>query len=301
MRRIFALMFAGLMFFTPAVSPCQTEIDKAKLQLQEIEDLVKKRGKEQPAEPPQIQWNRYVTKNFEILSLDDAQGKYLYDNMEFMKTWTLWRWGMKDIDFSMKCKVVCVPSKDLYKKLFNKENALWRVDMDGNRIKSTTIWIITDEPHWNTAIPLQLTEVVHAEFEQSYGAKLPFWVHRGMTVLNTRLTDIRVCLAKTGNPSTKALLEMTAEAYSKLDANGKATYDAQAAAFTLMLRKQFGGGKAVLAMTDISRTNPLVGLQNVGKFATYEAADTAFQGFCRGVAANVAAIPNSYLTWYNND
>jgi hypothetical protein len=43
-----------------------------------------------------LQWNRYVTKNFTILSIDNEKGKILSESIEEIKTSSLVRWGFPD-------------------------------------------------------------------------------------------------------------------------------------------------------------------------------------------------------------
>ena len=62
-------------------------------------------------------WNKWNTNNFTILSIDQAQGEYLFNNLEAIKTWSLTRWGMSDLKYSAECRVFCVPNKNLMKKL----------------------------------------------------------------------------------------------------------------------------------------------------------------------------------------
>src|SRR5580698_5192926 len=65
-----------------------------------------------------LQWNRYVAGNFTIMSINDAQGKWLAENIEKIKAWCITRWGFPDFKFSKECRVMCVPSHQLMKKLF---------------------------------------------------------------------------------------------------------------------------------------------------------------------------------------
>lgn len=280
MRMLLAFCFCFLVSFAVA----QPESKSNSAQLTAFKD-----------EPVPLQWNRYTTNNFEILSLDDAQGKYLFYNIEFIKTWTLWRWGIKDVDFAsgtnkqiVKCKVVAVPNRDLYFNLFGKKDPTWRVEIKDGKFESV-IWIITDEQKWNTAIPTQLTEVILTNFENTYQTKFPVWCRRGMTVLNSRLSDIKLNL-KT-EVISKTLLEMTPEVYSQLTSAQKTTYDSQAAVFCLWLRQEHNG-KVFLDFLSAAMGSPQSAFQVVG-FTSYADADQKLKAYL----SKLVNVPDNYLTW----
>lgn len=212
-------------------------------------------------QPKELQWNRYVTANFEILSLDDSQGKYLYNNIEFIKTWVLWRWGMKDIELSSKCKIICVPSVDLYEKLFNKQSSSWSAEQE------YVIWMITDGKKWNTKLPVYLTEIVLRNFEKKYNVEIPTWCHRGMSILNGRIDDVRLKV----NTGVFASATLLTENYSKLSDNQKNNYDAESALFCLWIKKEYGN-KIFLKYINDSSSNPEYYLQYFG-VKTYSECD----------------------------
>jgi len=281
------------------------KLQTAKSRIGEIRGLVLnlQQNQPQPQQPaqPQLQWNRYTTDNFEVLSLDDAQGKYLCSNIEYIKTWTLWRWGIKDFDFpsvknskgdtvKVKCKLICVPSADLYEKLFNRKTPSWRVEVkDG--VPEYTVWFITEGTKWNTNLPVLLTEVVIANFEASTGSKFPVWCHRGMSVLNGRIEDIRARLSLVGGFDSKSLFAMTPEAYTKLDDTKKATFDAQAAFFCLWARQEFNG-KVFLDFLGGAMINPEYSLR-LFNIATCADCDSRVKLY----ASKLATGSDYYFSW----
>jgi hypothetical protein len=294
MRTLISFLLCSLLILPVlADDPVDKNIQQANSQIKELQDLLKggqdllKVGRPQPKE---LQWNRYVTKNFEILSLDDAQGKYLNDNLEFMKTWILWRWGIKDADFQAPCKVVCVPSSELYEKLFNRKTSAWRADLVNGKTEGI-VWIIADQQKWNVSIPNQLTEVVLANFEALYGRKMPVWCHRGMSVLNGRLTDVRASVIQATKIDTKNILETTFENYNKLNEVQKATFDAQAATFCLWARQEHNW-KVFLDFLAGSMINPEHSLQYLG-VNTYVLCDSKVQFYQQ----KLLGVSDHYLTW----
>ena len=66
-----------------------------------------------------LEWNRYVTKNFTILSIDNQKGKQLAETIDSLKSLSLTKWGFPDVKFTKECRVFCVPNYNLLKKLFN--------------------------------------------------------------------------------------------------------------------------------------------------------------------------------------
>lgn len=210
-------------------------------------------------DPKDLQWNRYVTKNFEILSLDDAQGKYLSGNVEYIKTWVLWRWGVKDVEFKKPCKLICVPSTPLNARLFGKNVPVVKSDENG-----TIIWMISEQPKWHSALAGLITEAAVTNLESVSGKKLPLWCRRGMSVLNGRVSDIKM----PAKVDTKWLMD------GKPTEAQKATYDAQAAAFCLWVRTEYNGKVFLDVLSDTSEQ----GLQkHLG--LGYSAADAKIQSF----------------------
>ena len=113
-------------------------------------------------------WNRWTTKNFVVCSLNDKQAQYLHKHLELVKAWAFSRWGLYDIDFSAECRLICVDDKALFKKLFNLENSKVEIrrDKDG-KIEMAVIFLLLDGDPSRT-VPIPLTEVCLAEFEQKY-------------------------------------------------------------------------------------------------------------------------------------
>ncbi|MGG2329436.1 hypothetical protein ACE40V_24090, partial [Salmonella enterica] len=86
------------------------------------------------------------TKNFIVLAINPEHRDYLGQSMEFMRRWEFDRWGMKQVDFSVKCMVLVATDKEEYKKLFNgKDVPAVRIDREpSGKIKALTIWCWAD-------------------------------------------------------------------------------------------------------------------------------------------------------------
>jgi hypothetical protein len=260
-----------------------------------------------------LQWNRYTDaqSNFEILSLDDQQGKYLYDNLDNLKAWVLTRWALPNEAFPTKCKVIVVSNKDQFKEFFAKESPQYRVTKDANgQIKELTIWLSSDTPHWNTGVLTKvLTEVCLQNFEVKNG-KVDFWVHRGMSVVNGDLSSLRQSL---GNLSlifqknlpiysTKDLLEMTPETLAKHPSEVSVWYESESACFLLMLYKEFGPRKFNAFLSQSRTTGPEAALRSVYGFNAYADVDIAFRNYMFNLSNEITGkgqqvTPNSSITW----
>ncbi|MHA2043784.1 MAG: hypothetical protein ACW99G_03260, partial [Candidatus Thorarchaeota archaeon] len=63
-----------------------------------------------------LNWYKGSSGKFTVLSIDKENAKYVLDNIDNMRKWTLTRWGLPDIAFSAECRIMCVPNKALMKK-----------------------------------------------------------------------------------------------------------------------------------------------------------------------------------------
>ena len=81
------------------------------------ESLIAAGNSEVPKVIEGLQWNRWTSKNFVVLALDDNYAQFLHNHLEVVKTWTLKRWGLSDVDYSVPCKFICVDDPSLFYKL----------------------------------------------------------------------------------------------------------------------------------------------------------------------------------------
>lgn len=260
---------------------------------------------EVPKELEGLQWNRWTSKNFTVVALNDAQAQYLHKHLELVRVWCLARWGMYDTDFSGECKVIGVDNPALFKKLFNLDSTRVEIRRDpSGKIKESVIFILLNGPPSQT-VPVPLTEVCLAEFAQKYNARLPVWSQRGMAMLNGTLPQIRERIAEIkpvlerNDPMffSKGLMEMDADAYKKLDADKKRLFDNCAMAYCLMIRKEFGQNNYLNVLKGCSDGSPEAAIQKVLGFADYAAIDRTFKRYMTDLAREVVAgkTPDSYL------
>jgi len=259
-----------------------------------------------PATPPDLAWNRFESQNFEVLATSKEQGESLHHSLEHMRRWLYDRWGFKQGDFSVKCKVLVVHDQATYLKLFKKDKPAVRVERDkGGRIQALTIWCWAGDRWYTSTLPGFLTEVVLSEFEQAHNVKFPLWLHRGMATLNRSVPDIR---QEVGSISqiyeknlpcfwTQDIMTMTQEKLVKFQPQNQAWFDRQSAAFCLYLMKQHGR-KKFLEFLDTSLRSPEKALAIIGQ-ADYQAFDQEFNRYMYNLSREIVTnkTPNSYLTW----
>lgn len=253
-----------------------------------------------------LQWNRWTSKNFVVLCLNDTQAQYLHQHLESVKSWTLSRWGMYDVDFSSECKVICVDDPVLYKKLFGLSESRAEVRRDETgKIKATVVFLLVNDVPSKT-VPSPVSEVCFAELSQKYNTKFPLWANRGMRELNASIPQIRQRMAELQTPLasntpmyfSKGLLEMTEEQYKKETAERQALYDRNATAFCLMIRKEFGQDNYLTLLKKCSEgAQPETALREVIKFPSYASFDSSYKRFMIDLSKECVSgsAPDQYL------
>lgn len=260
-----------------------------------------------PKEIEGLQWNRWTSKNFVVLAINDRYAEYLNTHLELVKTWTLGRWGLFDVDFSVPCKMICVDDPVLYEKLFKLKQSKVEVRRDEQgRIKETVIFLLANTAP-SHAVPSPLAEACLAEFGQKHNTNFGFWLYRGTSLLNGSLEQIRGRVVGMRQPLTanqpiyfsKGLLEMKREDYLKLSDDQKQLYDSCAMVFCLMIRKEYGQDKFHHLMKD-SSVNPEAALKAHTKFDSYDLFDRTFKRYMIDLAngINSGKTPDHYLQIY---
>jgi hypothetical protein len=261
------------------------------------------RAEEDPSIKDKV-WNRWTSKNFTVCSINDSQAQYLNKNLESVKTWVYTRWGLPDQDFSAECRLLCVADKAFYNKLFQLDETRIEVRKDNGKITMSVIFLLLDDKPSKT-IPLPLTEVCLAEYEQKNGVKVGMWARRGMALLNGSIPTIRQEIGDLYEPLkkdkplcfSKALFQMTEEQYAKETVENKRLYDRCAAAFCLMLRKEFGQEKFLKLF---GNANPGESIISVYGFKTLDEFDATFKTYLTDLTTDLSGTagrktPDSYL------
>ncbi len=234
-------------------------------------------------------WYRWTTKNFIILSLDQKQGIYLFNNIEDIKKSILAKWGLPDINFSSECKVLCVKDQNLFKKLFNLDQS--KVEIRENL---DVLFLLLDGPPHQTFIPY-FSEVVLSEFFNKYNLKLNIWT-RGMSLLTQPVSNIRKDIVSLHNQnlfSAKEILEMTQK-----ELRDKNLFDCQSEVLCLMLRKEFGQRKFHTLLKSLGKGKSAARCFNeIYGFKSLEQFDVKYKQYIKDLSSDIknSKTPDSYL------
>lgn len=270
------------------------------------QELIAPTGTTVPSDPAlkDLVWNRYTTKSFVIMSIDDAQGKWMSGNMELVKTWCLERWGFPDFQFTKECRIFCVPNKALLKKLFNLDESKAEVRRTNGQIEITAMWLVLDDKPARI-VPPQLTKICMAEFEQRHNVTIPFFAKNGIALLNGTIPDIRGHIVSLGTVVQKdqpifiseKMFLMTEEEYNKQSVEHKKIFDQQSVALCLLLRKEFGEAKMQGFLRMTVKNPPKDVLYAVYGFNSYAQFDQSYLRFMKDISREVTQqkTPDSYL------
>ena len=249
-----------------------------------------------PPEVEGLQWSRWTSKNFVVLSLDHSSTSYFYlhKHLESIKTWSLARWGLLDVDFSVACKIICVEDKEMFKKLFRLEKTKVEVRRDENgKIKETIIFLLADSPP-SSSLPAPLFEVCLAEFGQKYNTDFGWWAYRGMSLLNSSETQIRSAILNVREQMTsdneiyfsESLLTLTKDNWGKLSDQQQQLFDELSMILCLMIRKEFGQEKFQFLLKE-SVDQPDDALRNCTNFQNYQIFDQAFKRYLKDLSGDI--------------
>lgn len=279
---LFAILFTGV-FITPVNSS----------------DLLypNEYGGDTQAEFKDLSWNRYTTENFVIVSIDDKQGKWLSENIEKIKSWSLTRWGFNDLSFSKECRIFVVPNKSLLKKLFNIDQSKYEI-----KEELTAIWLVLDDKP-TKIIPPIITNINLYEFDTKYQVVTPFWFKRGMAQLNTSIPEIHQKIGKFAESfkkdqpifTSENIFGMTEELFKSEE--NKLLFDQQCMILCLMLRKEFGEAKLQGLIRISNNNDPQDVLKVVYGFDGYEHFDKQYYLFMKELGEDILKdkTPYSYL------
>lgn len=188
-----------------------------------------------------LQWNRYTTDNFTILSINNKQGKWLYNNIDQIKNWCLSRWGISNYNLKQECRIMVVPNKDLLKRFFNlDENHVEFREKDG-KTEIVAVWLCLEEDKKEQIlddIPRIISSILIRDIMISKNLNKKF-IEVGFSLLNQSTDKIKNTIDETENFNLD-FLKITDEEYNKLNQNLKEIYNKNSLIFCLMLKKEFG-------------------------------------------------------------
>ena len=252
-----------------------------------------------------LKWHKWTTRNFVVLAIDETQGKFLANNIEKIKSWSLSRWGIPKDEalnfiFSAECRVFCVSDKTLMKKLFGIESSRVEVKKQQGKIEISVVWLVLDDIPLRT-VPVYLTEICLAEFNQRYNNRISFCVLRGMCLLNNPVDKIRSELVELSKYKqvydSKSIFEITFDQWEKLPDDSKKIFDRECIILCLLMRKEFGETQLYNFFAAEKTKSPESSLNAVYGFSDYKKFDSSLFKYIKELCSDVVAgkTPDSYL------
>lgn len=249
------------------------------------------------AQSENLQWNRYETQNFVILSLDNEQGNWLNSNLESLKSDCLNRWGFPDDKFTKECRIFCVPNKDLLKKLFKIDEPKVEIKKD-----ISVVWTISQD---SKSISKSLMMVCLSELEEKQKIQIGFWFKKGASELNGQVHEIQNEISALHKFisrddlmfTSKKMFEITENEYLKLNEKEKKLFDIQATTLCLMLRKEFGEAHLQGFLRFSGKNNPENVLKVIYNFQSYSHFDKQYIRYMKDLSSDIIKekTPIAYL------
>lgn len=251
-------------------------------------------------------WNKWTSKNFNVLCLDNQQAQYLHQHLELVKTWAFARWGLYDVDFGSECRLICVDDPVLFKKMFHLDHSKVEIRRDDKgKIELSVIFLLLNDAP-SQVVPTPVSEVCLAEFEQKYNAKFAWWAVRGVSLLNGSMEQIKGGIKSMKSDLdanremffSKALMQTDKVAWEALTPEKRVMFDRSAMTLMLLLRKEFGENKVHWMINKTANnTDPEKVLITELGFKNYDDFDRTFKRYMQDLSNDVAAdkTPESYL------
>lgn len=242
-------------------------------------------------------WNRYTTENFTILSIDNAQGKWLNSNLENIKSWCLKRWGLNNIKFEKECRIMVVPNKDLFRKLFNITDSKYEIRKNKDELEIVVVWLLIDSTEdLVDEVPYFVTMCSLVEYNFQNNLNNNLILMNGMSLLNKSINDIKKIKNESINPKVEIikLLSIDEDKFKKMNNEEKKDFNLKSLILCLMLKKEFGENKFLRFMS--SNKNKEDSLGFVYKF-TPEDFNNTYNRYCRDLFKELKEnkVPDKYI------
>jgi len=254
-----------------------------------------------------LEWNRYVNKNFVILSIEDSQGLWLCKNAPKLNEWCVSRWGFTPKDLSKECRMFCVPNNSLLKKLFGLDSPKVEIrkDKDG-KTEIMAMWFVLDETRTTPFLPQSLTRIGFSDFSEQNNYTVPFWFMRSAELINssakTSFKNAAEVFEKSEYKnvsllSCKDLLTTDAKVYQAMPSNKKDCFDSQSVVLCMMLRKEFGEAKLHYFLNVLQGGNLALALKSSYGYESLEDFEKKYLLYYRDFSKDLSQdkVPNSYF------
>jgi hypothetical protein len=254
-----------------------------------------------------LEWNRYVNKNFVILSIDDSQGLWLCKNVPNLNEWCVSRWGFTPKKLSKECRIFCVPNNSLLKKLFGLDSPKVEIrkDKDG-KTEIMAMWFVLDETRTTPFLPQSLTRVGFSDFSEQSSYVIPFWFLRSAELINSSSKSSFKNAAEVFEKneyknvsllSCKELLSTDIKGYQAMPSSKKDCFDSQSIVLCMMLRKEFGESKLHYFLSLLQSKDLSLALKDSYGYENLEDFEKKYLMYYRDFSKDLFQdkVPNSYF------
>lgn len=242
-------------------------------------------------------WHRRETENFVILSLDESRLNFLVNNIEKIKFHIYDKWGMNNINFQKRkyfdevgeepgVMVICVPTKELMKKLFDLEQSHTEIFYENNKIKKSVLWLLLDESPIKD-IPQPLSVVCYKEYND-----ISWWAIRGMSLINSELDSVKTLLQSDFDQVNYFKLKNTdMQDWINYNDKDKNNYDINSMYLVYLLYNEFGKSKFLQLI------NKNKNISNELKFKSEQEFESTFERFKKYLKDDLLSgkTPDNYL------
>jgi hypothetical protein len=243
-------------------------------------------------------WNRYTTENFTILSIENKQGRWLYYNIENIKSWCLKRWGLPNVNFEKECRIMVVPNKELLKKLFNISEPRYEARMVDGKLEIVALWLSLDtEEDLVDTVPYFVTICSILEIDQKFNTKSNILLTRGIAELNKSLESIKENIKAASVVEGKDIvgaLGVDNVKYKKMSQEDLRNFESKSLIVSLMLRKEFGENRFLRFL--FSNKNTKDSLEVIYNFDS-ESFTKSYARYCNDLASEIKnnKVPDFYI------
>lgn len=244
-------------------------------------------------------WNRYTTENFTILSIENKQGKWLYYNIENIKSWCLKRWGLPNINFEKECRIMVVPNKELLKKLFNISESRYETRMVDGKLEIIAVWLSLDtEGDLVDVVPYFVTICSILEIDHKFNIKSNLLLANGVAELNRSLSNIKDTIKIASIVDGKDIvntLSVDATKYKKMSQEDSNNFELKSVVISLMLKKEFGESKFLRFLFSNKNTEDSLGL--IYNFDP-DSFTKSYVRYCKDLSSEIKEnkVPDFYLS-----
>lgn len=229
-------------------------------------------------------WNKWDTDNFIILSIDKSQGLKIKNSIEKIKSNFEKKWGIKQSEFAIPCKVLCVNNSELLNRFFSisESKSEVRKDNEGNILVSA-IWLDFD-----SSISHLVADVCLENSSNN------LFLKRGITRLEQPIDLVKFDLSQSIDADVAELIAVSEKDWIDFSIQEKDKFDRESAFLCLMLRKEFGINKFSLFVNSMQDENSLL---KIYKFSNSEDLSKTLNRYSKNLSNDISKnlTPDYYL------